>query len=147
MWTKSRSIILSSVLVKVLLVMLVISDFFLPQFAKWYDGVSEKNPIFVPLLVCMYLTTTLALIAVFSLDRMISNINKEEIFVARNVLCLRVISWCCFGVAGVFFFLMFFRPIVLPVVFLAGLFGLIIRVIKNVFDKAIDLREENDFTI
>ena len=60
---------------------------------------------------------------------------------------LRIISWCCFGIAALFFVLTFFRMLALIITFAAALFGMIMRVLKNVFELAVELRQENDFTI
>ena len=67
--------------------------------------------------------------------------------VSENVSAMRGLSWCCVavcvitGVAGIFYFPFFF-------VFAAsGFFALILRVIKNVFAYAVDVKDENDYTI
>ena len=60
---------------------------------------------------------------------------------------LRARPWCCllaavpFGVFGIW------RSLSIIVALAAAFFGLILRVLKNVFEKAVELKEENDYTI
>lgn len=49
------------------------------------------------------------------------------------------------GVA--FFVLGLWRFVFMLAGFVAVMFGLIMRVLKNVFEKAVDIKSENDFTI
>jgi len=83
----------------------------------------------------------------FHLNGLIHAIGKEEIFTAANIRRLRVISWMC-GATGLICFLS--MAYYLP----WGILGccmilmcLLIRVIKNVFVRAKELKDENDFTI
>ena len=64
-----------------------------------------------------------------------------------NVTILRILSYCCIFV-GIEYVVFGHKYISMLFFAFAALFiGLILRVIKNVFDKAIELREENDYTI
>ena len=82
-----------------------------------------------------------------TLGRLLHNLNRDRIFVTQNVTCLRIISWCCFGISLVFLGLAWFRSLGLLVAFAAAFFGLILRVLKNVFARAVTLQEEADYTI
>ena len=60
---------------------------------------------------------------------------------------LRRCSWCCMVVAAiclVFTAALFYFLLVAAA---AAFMGLILRVIKNVFQQAMELKEENDYTI
>ena len=60
---------------------------------------------------------------------------------------LRRCSWCCMAVAAiclVFTAALFYFLLVAAA---AAFIGLILRVIKNVFQQALALKEENDYTI
>lgn len=46
-----------------------------------------------------------------------------------------------------FFILGLLRFIFMTAAFFAVMLGLVIRVLKNVFEKAVELKSENDFTI
>ena len=147
MWTKSKSVLLSSILVKIVFVLLIGSAFFLPQLVKWYDAVSLRESVFIPLTITLYATLIPALIAIISLNKLIGNIDKETIFIDQNVKMLRIISWCCFAVSLIYGIFGFFILLSFIICFAAAFFGLILRVIKNVFEQAIEIREENEFTI
>ena len=89
----------------------------------------------------------MAIGALWELKTLLANISKQELFTERNTKCVRVISWCCFGLAAVFAVLSFWRLLALLVAIIAAFVGLILRVVKNMLATATELREENDFTI
>lgn len=153
MWTKTRSLFLSRILTAVAGVMAVIMAFFIPAVSAWYRdvtvsaGLFGKDAIFVPMCVALYICDVLAIAALVNLHILLGNINKDKVFVPENTACLRRISWACM-LAG--FVLMIFG--LWSFVFLMGgvlavMFGLIMRVLKNVFEKAVEIKSENDFTI
>ena len=151
MWNKDRSIILSLVIVRICYVLLAGCCISAPWIAGGYDEiyiVSEGLPsLFVPLLVTFYCAVPPAALALFCLDRLISNIRKGEPFIKKNVTALRIISWCCFAESLIFVYFSTQRFFAILVVAAFAFMGLILRVVKNVFQQAVALREENDFTI
>lgn len=97
-------------------------------------------------------------IALAFIDKLLSNVKKERIFDASTIRCLDVIAWCCvfaglvcvtsFVIAllkfGLYIPTLFsFLAIALGALFMA----LILNVIKKVFQRAIELKQENDLTI
>ena len=72
-------------------------------------------------------------------------------FVEENVKLLRAISWCCFGAAaatlvgGAAAVKLFLPLLVLAAA--AAFMGLIVRIVKNVFQQAITMKSELDLTI
>ncbi len=146
-WTKERSLMLSRLLTWAVLILAVGVLFCIPFITIWYDSVSGKEPIMPVLTVCFYLCDIIAVLALWELKTLLSNISKQELFTDRNTRCVRIISWCCFGVAAVFAVLTFWRLLALLVAFIAAFVGLILRVVKNMLAAAAELREENDYTI
>ena len=146
-WTKERSLMLSRALTWAVLILACAILFLIPVITMWYDAVSGKPPIMPILTVCCYLCDFLAIIALWELKTMLANISKQELFTERNTKCVRVISWCCFGLAAVFAVLSFWRLLALLVAVIAAFVGLILRVVKNMLATATELREENDYTI
>lgn len=150
MWTKCRSLKLSTILVKIVLISLILSIFFIPMGVKWFEFVSDKTELFFPICISLYIALIPAFIVITALDRLLSNIKKEQVFIHQNVTILRIISWCCFAIALDFIIFMmigFWFPIYFFISFAAAFFGLILRVLKNVFEQAVALRIEHDFTI
>ncbi len=150
MWTKCKSLKLSAILVKMVFISLILSIFLIPVSVKWFYLISDKPDLFIPICLSLYIALIPAFIIITALDRLLSNIRKEQIFINQNVTILRVISWCCFAVSIDFLIFMVFGfrfPVYFFLSFAAAFFGLIIRVLKNVFEQAVALQLENDFTI
>ncbi len=82
-----------------------------------------------------------------NLSKLVNNIDEEEIFTLENIQLLRYISWACFvislvGLLSTFYYYAWF------VIFVVGIFmGMLLRVIKNVFSRALEIKEENDLTV
>lgn len=74
-------------------------------------------------------------------------VRKGEVFTDRSVSLIRGVSWCClalclpFGVLGIYFQLAWI------VCFLAVFLGLCLRICKNAFEVATEMKQENDLTI
>ena len=84
---------------------------------------------------------------VISLLRLLFNIKKDEIFINANVKYLRLISWCCFVVAIITFVGgVFYVPFLLIAV-AAAFVGLMLRIVKNIMQNAVEINEENELTI
>ena len=130
MWNKDRSLSLSIILVRILFVFIIVLCFCVPVMVHWYDT-----------------TFTERMGLLIHLGRLLLNLRNDKVFTAENCHHLRVISWCCLLAAIPFFVLGFWRSLSFVVAMAAGFFGLILRVLKNVFDKAVELQEESDYTI
>lgn len=108
---------------------------------------SNKESIFVQFNIIVYLAMIPAAVILIMLNRLLSNIRNEKVFERKNVSCLRIISYCCFVIAGLSLVMAYWR-LLAGVVFIAFAFvGLLLRVLKNVFEQAVVLREENDLTV
>lgn len=151
MWNKNRSVILSQVIIKVMYLLIIICCIIAPKLVRLYDErvlVEAGLPsVYTPLLVTLYCCVPPALIALLSLDLLLFNIQRGETFIKKNVEYLRIISWCCFLGSAIFIYFSFLRPFALAIVVAAAFLGIILRVVKNCFEEAVALREENDFTI
>lgn len=149
-WNKYRSTMLSYILVKAMIVLSVLFAIGLPFIVDVYCNtlVSETAQLIrIPLTISLYIAAALVFIAGIALDRLLSNIKKDIVFDNANVKYLRYISWCCFSAAGVFFILGFFIFLSFVICVAALFFGLIIRVVKNLFCEAVQIKSENDLTI
>ena len=146
-WNKTRSLTLSRILTTVTFAVAVGALFCIPVMTEWYDAVSGRAPIRLQLTTALYLSDVLAMLGLWELLAMLRYIAAQKIFVSENERCLRVISWCCFAVAGIWAVLGIWRQIALVVAFIAVFAGLIVRVVKNLVAMAVTLREENDYTI
>ena len=152
MWNSKRSVILSLVVCFITIVLIVFVSVFANNFAiKYFDYGSSSDHAqylkYVGFVGSFYPCAFLGIVAVISLIKMLFRIKNGNPFCKENVKSLKLISWCCFFVAlitllGSFLYL----PLIIITV-AAGFFGLILRVVKNVIQSAVELKNENDLTI
>ncbi len=146
-WTSEKSLFLSRCLTIATLVLGIASLFCIPVITEWYDSVSGEEPIHVVLNIVLYLSAILGILALWQLHGLLQRFTKQEVFVQENVTSFRRIAWCCFGVALIWLLLMFWRFLAFFIAFMAAFVGLLLRVMKNMLEAAVKLREENDYTI
>jgi hypothetical protein len=158
-WSRDKSVILSQVSTRIIMVLAVALAVALPilhangiffsmgRMSVAADSATQiiSNTLFV--ILVYYVFCIPAFVALFSLDRLLAAIKRNEVFTAGNVRYLRIISWACFAaafvlLAGSFVYLLFFALAIL-----ATFFGIVLRVVKNLFAAAVELQNENDYTI
>lgn len=155
MWNRKHSTTLSIVACIFSAVVLTVALFIGPWFVKtWFsvyrgwdvNGEAVQNMVTL-FVACFYPCTVFAYVTLYSLLRLLFNIRKEQIFISPNVKYLRHVSWCCFAVAlitfvgGMFYVPFFF--VMAPAAFV----GLMLRVVKNIMQNAVEINEENELTI
>lgn len=97
--------------------------------------------------IAFYACAVLAFTALFFLNKLLSNISREKVFIKENVKLIRILSWCCYLVGIVLAVYSIWAYPFIVIAAAAAFFGLIIRVLKNVFAKAVQIQEENEGTI
>lgn len=127
---------------------------------------------FVFYIVPFYISAPAGYIALVCLDKLLIHIKQGIVFDNKNVKLLRIFSWLCFFVSMVTFLfvaVVIFRMYLDTVgainvyfitiadwyysifafsVAVAELFvGVVVRVVKNIFEAAIKIKEENELTI
>lgn len=143
-----KSIVASIWVVRFLLLFLFASAFFIPMLGQLYSQLANNGTdISLPISVGLYCLLLPALGTLFSLHMLLINIKKGNMFVPRNIKYLTMI---CIGVflVGIICSVVSFVSWVFAFIAIAFLFvGLILLVLRNVFSHAVDIKEENDFTI
>ncbi len=155
MWNRKRSVTLSIVVCFIVAAVLTVGLFLAPAGMKmWfviYRGWSENGDALKQTLTlfkaCFYPSAAFAYVTLYSLLKLLFNIKKEKIFIAQNVKCLRLISWCCYGVAVITFVGGCFYIPFGVVAIAAAFIGLMLRVVKNVMQAAVEIKNENELTI
>ncbi|MDR3365321.1 MAG: DUF2975 domain-containing protein [Clostridiales Family XIII bacterium] len=158
MWTKSNSATLSLACTRVLIFAVVAIAVSLPFLLTggFYGSHADGGVLYeyMPaetvraVFICAYICFAPTMVALFSLDKLLTNIRKEIVFDRANVKGLRIISWCCFIIAIVMLCGWPFISFVLAfVAAAAAFFGILMRVVKNVIDAACEIKAENDFTV
>ena len=79
--------------------------------------------------------------------QLLQNIRAQLVFDAQNVRLLRQVSWCCVGAGAVCLVSCLYYLPFIAVAIAAGFMALIVRIIKNIFQQAIDMKAELDLTI
>ena len=150
MWNKNKSLMLSLICTKIVILLLIALAVALPflRGTSFFSGailLREDSLYFVMTLI--YLAWIPAMIAMVCLHKLLTNIRQEHAFTEKTGRLLRIISWTCF-LAGI---IMFVGTTSSPAFFLLGVIacfvGLILRVVKNVIDYGREIKDENDFTI
>ena len=151
-WSEMKSLKLSRFLVAGLLFLLIVILFTAHIIADWFGVISVgkgliKSGLVTAVTIMIYICDLFAIIAVYHLRKLLSNIANNEVFTQQNSRCLRIISWCIVFAGITFIIFSLWRFEFLFAAFFAMFLGLVMRVLKNVFEKAVELKSENDFTI
>ncbi|MBE6923945.1 MAG: DUF2975 domain-containing protein [Ruminococcaceae bacterium] len=128
--------------------LLVALVFLLPAILRCYIGflfmLEWEQQLLTGLFYCCVVIIGWAL---WNLDCLLRGILAGEVFVRKNVRCLRWVQWSCglvsliTGIAGIIYI-----PLIALAVIMAFL-CLTISVVSHVMDAAVTIREENDLTI
>ena len=148
-WNDDKSLLLTRVCVWLSAAALVLLCVSAPWLFSWFI---QKRLILPPqsrdyFLVSTYTVAVPAAVTLYMMNRLLANIRKEEVFTEKNTRYLRGMSWCCLAAGLIFlvssFYYLPFFALCAAAVFMA----LILRVIKNVFAQAEEIKKENDYTI
>ena len=148
MWNCSKSLTLSIFCTRLFAALLVIGVCTAPTIANWYFGSAPSaQALHLPFRITIYLCAVPGFILLYCLNTLLKNIRVGNVFVNANTKMLRIISWSCIVVGLIAFASGFYYVSFFLVAVASAFFALIIRVIKNIFEQAIELKSENDFTI
>ncbi len=98
-------------------------------------------------IICLYTCSIPAYYVLYCLHRLLVNIASGSVFIPENVSYLRRCSWCLIAAAAICLVGVIWLRVLLIVVASAGFVGLIVRVVKNIFEQAIAMKEELDLTV
>ena len=103
---------------------------------------------FWTLLSCGYVCAVLFFIFLYQLFLLVSRIEKGDVFISENVKALGLISNLVLTAAFITLFVGLTCTYMILIITLAAFFITpIIRVVKNAFGKAVEMKEELDYTI
>ena len=150
MWNNSKSLILSLICTKLVIILLIALAIALPflRNTTFFSGSILLREESIPFVITLiYLAWIPAMVAMVCLHKLLTNIKQEHAFTEKTSKLLRIISWSCF-IAGL---IMLVGTTSSPAFFLlgviAGFVGMILRVVKNVIDAGREIKDENDYTI
>lgn len=155
MWNRKRSVTLSIIVCFAFTVILTAGLFLGPWavnmwfgiYRGWKEGGVALKTITTLFCACYYPSSVFAYITLYSLLKLLFNIKKGDIFITANAKYLRRISWCCFAVAAITFVGGIFYVPFGFIAIAAAFVGLMLRVVKNVMQNAVEIKTENELTI
>jgi len=145
LWRPGHSVMLSLVMTYLAAAFLLAMMFAAPAILKAIDN----DPAFLRVMaVIFYGCCPAGWLAIVSLLKLLHNIRKEQVFTRQNVRMLRILSWCFIFVTLVSLGAFFTTYLLMIYVFLgSGFMAVILRVVKNVMERATIMREEQELTI
>ena len=160
-WTKDKSVTLSQICVVLFAVLLLALDILAYPVLK--SCCNTETAVGFPggvlftatmhwqaalwLLVGIGVGSVFAWGILLHLWRLLRHIRQGEIFDELTVRHLRAVSWGCVGVAVVCLLTGLVFPLLLVIAVAAGFMALIVRIVKNAFRQAVDMKNELDLTI
>jgi hypothetical protein len=150
-WNQNKSITLSQlciVLFALLLGALDVGGYWLTGWFVRFSQPLAPGRDQVMLLIVLYLCSILGWVLLYALWRLLGRLRVGDVFSSGNVRLLRMTSWCCLGACGICLVGgVVCYPLLGLIAIAAGFVGLIVRIVKNVFEQAIAMKDELDFTI
>lgn len=147
-WSKDRSVALSKICLWVFALCLLALDLGARRFSAWFvQARLMRWQLGALLTITIYSGSVFAWLCLYGLWRLLGGVSRGEVFTAENVRHMRLISWCCMSAALICFLSAAYY---LPFAFVgvaAGFVALIVRIVKNAFQQAIDMKDELDLTV
>ena len=148
-WNKDKSLWLSKICIKLFTIIMIVVAVFAP---KIFSALIEIRVAYLGgtlpyFLISTYTLCVPATLALSGLWRLLDNIDKGEVFIENNVRILRMLSWRCIFAGGICLVsAVYYLPFII-IAAAAGFVGLLLRIVKNVFARAVEIKQDNDFTI
>ncbi len=147
-WSKNSSIELSRACVILFMILLAALDIGCYWAVGWFVRLRLMNRDSVFLMMAtIYLCSVFGWVLLVRLWQLLQNIRAQLVFDMRNVHLLRQVSWCCVGAGAVCLVSCLYYLPFIAVAIAAGFMALIVRIVKNIFQQAIDMKSELDLTI
>ena len=98
-------------------------------------------------LICAYAIVLDMMLADGLLFFLLIRVRKGQVFTDSTVSLIRGVSWCCLGLCIPFGLLGIYFQLAWIVCLLAVFLGICLRVCKNAFEEATQIKQENDLTV
>ena len=153
--SSKASVNLSLIISGVFFAVLAVVGVFLPSVVKAllrFSGEITARVEITPsdnviVLVAAYILLALALLANILLFTLLLQVKGENVFSKKSVSLIRGISWCSIGFGVIFALLTYYFTLSSVIAFAALFLGLCVRVVKNVIERATEIKDENDLTV
>ncbi len=153
-----KSANLTQIIVKICYVLLAVSVILFPILMRQKDGdafyfvmIAEHGRY---LIFPFYAVVPAGYAALICLDKLLSNIKKDIVFDSRNVKILNSISLCCIyaalvGIISYAVIALCYKSVetVILLAFGEAFMALVVRVVRDVMQKAIEIKQDNDLVV
>lgn len=112
----------------------------------YVDGTFTKEK-YLALVITFYVCAPLAALVLYNIDKLLCRIKKGEVFTDKNTKAFRLLSYLCIAAVPLSVPLCFYFGGAVPIPCAAGFVGLLMRVMRNVFVKGCEIKDENDLTV
>lgn len=147
-WDNDRSIGLSKACVAAFAVLLAALDIGAYWLVGYFIGLRRMSAAQeTMMLITVYLCSVFAWAVLWELWRLLGNMSEARVFTVDNVTLLRRVSWNCFAVAAICLVSTAYYVPFLVGAMAAAFMALIVRIVKNVFQQAVRMKDELDFTV
>lgn len=153
MWTKQMSLRLSRACVLAFFVALwagtVVCTIGMGDILRYAGSVYDTPGMLATCVTLLYISAVTGTAVLICLHFLLQNIAAGQVFVPSNIRLLRLLSWLCFCVAGIFLAAVLAQVHIIFLLAAAAVafIGLLLRVVKNAFAEAVELKNENDLTV
>ena len=146
-----RSILLSQGLLALFTAAVVFLDIRCQWFWGWFSrsgilGTVNGTDKYL-FLGCLFGCSIPAYVLLYSMHILLKRVQQGSVFTPENVRLLGIVSLCCFLAALLCLASSWRFPVLLVVTVAAGFVGRIVRIVKNVFQQALRMKDELDFTV
>lgn len=146
-----RSVLLS----QLLLALFTAAVLFLDIRCQWFWGWVSDSGILGAVngtdkylfLGCLFGCSIPAYVLLYNMHILLKRVLHGSVFTLENVRLLWIVSFCCFLAALLCLVFSWRFPVLLVITFAAGFVGLIVRIVKNVFQQALSMKDELDLTV
>ncbi len=120
-----------------------------PMLIQWYHQLFRElsSAERIAILAGFYACAPAVLWALRSMEFLLRNILKAELFIEDNVNHIRCIRWCCLAVSLICLAASFGFPSLLFLGVIMAFLCLVVNVVGQVMKAAVSIQEENDLTV
>lgn len=147
-WLNSKSVLFSRVCVLLFALLLAGLDLGCWPIVNWFVALRGMDRQAVwGILAVLLLCSVFGWILLAAMWRLLDQLRQGRVFTEENVRLLQRVSLCCAAAAGICVFGCFFYLPFLIAAAAAGFMALIVRIVRNVFQKALDMKNELDLMV
>lgn len=99
------------------------------------------------MLVSIYTGSVFGWVTLWKLWKLLGNIKAGRVFVDENVRIMRTVSRCCVAAAVISALSVLYYAPFFVIAMAAAFMALIVRIVRNVFQTAIGMKDELDYTV